>query len=517
MTRFKSMFVFVAGVVAVTGCSSLPEYAAPKFRDEYNAEMADFIPYRKLERADFKAEQPPTEFSEHAELMAAVICVFIKPVIDQDAIDIKLSNPPNEEQVYRITYRNLRYRALMDRNCSWWNSKTVANDESYILEHEQIHFALAELGARRGHESTSIQIDVKLGSPEAMAESVQKQLKKYLKQLHESVMAQDREFDEETSLVHDPYKQKQWWNLVQAQLSATASVGTLPDTGLNEAAPEESEQLAKYGGYAGVLKLLRPLAEQGHIKAQYALGWMYRTGKGVTQDYEAAVKWYQRAAEQGYAKAQASLGSMYYEGLGVTPNKDKAFKWFKLAAEQGDTDAQTNLALLYLNLHGTTQDYVSAAKWFHLAAENGNSRAQQYLGVMYFEGRGVTQNYKAAFKWFKLSADQGEAYSQNALGYMYENGLWVEQNYDLALEWYRRTVENGSLDGQANLGWMYHTGRGVEKDNIRAFMWLSNAVSEGLASYELKLEQVQEEMTDADIYKSQELLNSCRAKAFKEC
>jgi TPR repeat protein len=33
------------------------------------------------------------------------------------------------------------------------------------------------------------------------------------------------------------------------------------------------------------------LAEQGDAKAQYNLGYMYREGKGVEQDFKEAVKW----------------------------------------------------------------------------------------------------------------------------------------------------------------------------------------------------------------------------------
>ena len=44
------------------------------------------------------------------------------------------------------------------------------------------------------------------------------------------------------------------------------------------------------GDYATALKEWRPLAEQGHAKAQYNLGIMYDDGEGVAQDYAEAVK-----------------------------------------------------------------------------------------------------------------------------------------------------------------------------------------------------------------------------------
>ena len=65
------------------------------------------------------------------------------------------------------------------------------------------------------------------------------------------------------------------------------------------------------GNYTQAIELFRPLAIQGNADAQYSLGFMYTSGKGVTQDSKEAVKWYQLAAEQGHAFAQYYLGLTY--------------------------------------------------------------------------------------------------------------------------------------------------------------------------------------------------------------
>ena len=44
---------------------------------------------------------------------------------------------------------------------------------------------------------------------------------------------------------------------------------------------------------------------------------MYRQGHGVPQDYAQAAVWYRKAAEQGDAGAQFNLGTMCYSGRGV--------------------------------------------------------------------------------------------------------------------------------------------------------------------------------------------------------
>ncbi len=93
------------------------------------------------------------------------------------------------------------------------------------------------------------------------------------------------------------------------------------------------------GDYATALRGWRPLAEQGHAKAQFNLGVMYDKGTGVAQDDAEAVRLYRLAAEQGYARAQFNLGTMYDNGEGVAQDDAEAHMWFNLAAAQGDEDA----------------------------------------------------------------------------------------------------------------------------------------------------------------------------------
>ena len=91
----------------------------------------------------------------------------------------------------------------------------------------------------------------------------------------------------------------------------------------------------KSGDYASALREWKPLAEQGHAKAQSNLGVDVRNGEGVPQDDAEAVRWYRLAAEQGIASAQSNLGVMYDEGEGVPQDDAEAVRWYRLAAEQG--------------------------------------------------------------------------------------------------------------------------------------------------------------------------------------
>ena len=52
------------------------------------------------------------------------------------------------------------------------------------------------------------------------------------------------------------------------------------------------------------LEKLRKKARRGDATAQYNLGLMYKSGKGLTEDKVEAAKWFRKAAEQGLAEAQ---------------------------------------------------------------------------------------------------------------------------------------------------------------------------------------------------------------------
>lgn len=95
----------------------------------------------------------------------------------------------------------------------------------------------------------------------------------------------------------------------------------------------------KQGDFETALKELRPLAEQGHAKAQLKLGIMYSQGQGVPQDYVQGAKWVRLAAEQGDVDAQYTLSRMYFEGLGVPHDFLLALMWTNLAAAQGSEAA----------------------------------------------------------------------------------------------------------------------------------------------------------------------------------
>ena len=100
------------------------------------------------------------------------------------------------------------------------------------------------------------------------------------------------------------------------------------------------------GNYAEAYCQWKPLAERGHVEAQYHLGWLYANGNGLAVDIERAVVWWQRAAGQGHADAQFALGLAYTTGEGLRADLGQAVGWYLAAARQGHQDARDILLRL---------------------------------------------------------------------------------------------------------------------------------------------------------------------------
>jgi TPR repeat protein len=122
------------------------------------------------------------------------------------------------------------------------------------------------------------------------------------------------------------------------------------------------------GNYLSGYRLCLPLAQHGDRDAEFLMGLMYATGRGVRQSDAEAAQWYQDAADDGQDVAQNNLGQMYAAGRGVRLSFDQAAKLYRRAADQGNHRAQSNLAVAYRDGKGVEQNLVRAYMWYILSA-----------------------------------------------------------------------------------------------------------------------------------------------------
>jgi uncharacterized protein len=197
--------------------------------------------------------------------------------------------------------------------------------------------------------------------------------------------------------------------IVRILLVLLALASPLSMAGGAAAGPFEDAQAA-HGrkDYATALRLWRPLADQGHAEAQYALGFMYDSGQGVPKNHAEAAKWWRLAADQGNTFAQFNLGALYDDGKGVPQNKAEALKLYHLAAERGNAGAQFSVGVLHFAGVVVPENRTEAAKWFRRAADQGHPGGQVYLGLSYATGLGVPQDNVHAYMWLSVAAARGD-------------------------------------------------------------------------------------------------------------
>jgi hypothetical protein len=212
--RRKHPEILVAALFAA--CSSLPDHARPRagLIDPAAYSATDTIAYRALARADFRAAQPPAPVAEHAQSFGAFTCANIVP----DGMTRVRFDPTGEPGTYLARLENTTFRAEMDRGCSWWNPHGPPIPADYVLQHEQIHFALTEIQARR---LTAKLRDVRLrtGSPDSAASELQGRYNRALEEATAELLRTSTAFDEETSGRYEPVRQARWLERVESELA----------------------------------------------------------------------------------------------------------------------------------------------------------------------------------------------------------------------------------------------------------------------------------------------------------
>lgn len=220
-------------IVALVGCSTLPEYAAPKggVVDAGKLDSTDVIGYRLLTRADFRGTHAPPEFAQVADRVGAATCGQVRTTSDTTFFIKWRQDTPSSEKQHWVEVKKLSFMALMDRRCSWWNDKAAARAPAYVLEHEQIHFALYELGARKLNASVdAIKRDMTAegASQQEVEARAQRALNDALLKATEDLLDRNRDFDEDTSLGYRPDRQRTWLQRVNEELSATQKHASPP-------------------------------------------------------------------------------------------------------------------------------------------------------------------------------------------------------------------------------------------------------------------------------------------------
>ena len=204
-----------------------------------------------------------------------------------------------------------------------------------------------------------------------------------------------------------------------------------------------------YADFAKASQYFHEAADANNAEAQYIIGSLYYTGRGVYQSYTEAAAWWEKSALNGYVKAQSDLGEMNYRGKGIPRDYTKAIKWFEMAIEQNDAKSMFYLGGMYNSKNqGVQTNTLKTAELWRKSAALGYPNAEFYLGQMYLIGRGgITQNADSAMIWIDKAANDG---CVDALFYLGEKA-YAGGDIEKAKEMYGKAAEKGLKKAQDKL------------------------------------------------------------------
>jgi hypothetical protein len=215
MNRFLRYAVLALLPALIPACAArLPEYARPRMveADELQKTPPTGFPYRELTPEDFRAAALSEQMSEHAERINAHAAIQIRLTADS-SFSITSGDLYGQSYFFGKIDR-LGFEAVMLPDRSWWNPKIPVNMRGYVLQHEQIHFAVTELAARQlasDSQKWASEILVIKPTPQEVRAELARQIKERINAAMEANLKRQAEFDEDTSLFHNPRRQ-QWWS-----------------------------------------------------------------------------------------------------------------------------------------------------------------------------------------------------------------------------------------------------------------------------------------------------------------
>ena len=222
MNKIPVIFYLAALLIFFfTACARLPEYARPHFSPEYeNVSAKNSFAYRKLTIGDFRADSLPPRFEEFNHSIQARSCISIQTSRNSQ-VQIN-SGTISGKLIYTGKFSNISFAAVFNPDCSWWNPDIPQENQSYILQHEQIHFALAELTSRRLNQQYKDHLQQYFAIGNTLQE-VKKQLhaeaEKVSREGMKKALEEHTSFDEDTSLFYDPDSQEEWFKRVNQELN----------------------------------------------------------------------------------------------------------------------------------------------------------------------------------------------------------------------------------------------------------------------------------------------------------
>lgn len=182
---------------------------------------------------------------------------------------------------------------------------------------------------------------------------------------------------------------------------------------------KKGKRAYKNGNYQRALKFFRRASDDGNLGADWYLGHMYRTGRGVPRDDATAYSYYSRVAElydpdepdqrrlRICVDALVRIADYQRTGIasaGIAKSPAAAARaYLKIATTYGHPSAQYALGIMNIEGEGVKRNPQQGLKWLIAAARKRHASSEAYLGDLYWEGKLVRLDRTRAVMWYILA------------------------------------------------------------------------------------------------------------------
>ena len=222
MVRLYSIALFFVALL-LSACPQLPDYALPHINvpGSIQGTSGAGFTYRNLAVDDFQASTLPKRLTAHTGKFQAFSSIQIR-LVDDAEITFH-SDYYYDQVIWSGRVESMSFEAVMIPDRSWWNPRVSLKKTAYVLQHEQIHFALMELASRELTRQAQQDIDAFFvidSTYQGAANQIREKINDLIQKKIEEVLKEHTAFDEDTSLYHDPEKQQWWFDTISSRLAS---------------------------------------------------------------------------------------------------------------------------------------------------------------------------------------------------------------------------------------------------------------------------------------------------------
>lgn len=212
--------------------------------------------------------------------------------------------------------------------------------------------------------------------------------------------------------------------------------------------------------YGKAIPILQPMADDGSLRAMWALAKLYATPSIPCTDFAAAKELYWKLGQQGEIAAYTE----YATNPWVDIDPQERFQWLQLATDGGNPEGQRQLAYCYRDGSGVQVDHAKAFTLLERAANNGNQFAVLDMATCYATGFMAVEDMAQAKVWYEKASDSPYAAAmlraiRHGETMRDDDILWPEERYQICtcerelLDNALKSIRRGMIGERRKMDW----------------------------------------------------------------